>query len=433
VRPDEDLRNEAKGAAPRRAEVLVVGGGPVGACVAHALAAGGAGVVLVEKETEVCPAASGAHANCGLIVPSDSTPLAAPGVLGRGLRWMLDSSSPFFIAPRVSPSLLRWLWLFRAACTEDRARAAMPVLRALHVASTGLHDQLGRAHGASWHYHQNGLVQVYETPQGLEEAATEAAQARALGARAEELTEAAVRERFPGIRCDVAGAFFFAEDGHLDPMLFTRAMAGLAEAAGARCVTGCEALALEPGGNGAVKVVTTRGDIVAGQVVLAGGAWVPALTRGLGLRLPIEPAKGYSVDVGRPPGFPEVPLYLGEARVVMTPLGETLRLGSTLELSGWDMRVRRERVAHLRRGGARALGLGADAPVRQLWRGPRPVTPDGLPVIGRVPRRERVIVAAGHCMLGLSLGPVTGRLVAELAGGEQPSLDLEPLAPGRFA
>ena len=147
-------------------------------------------------------------------------------------------------------------------------------------------------------------------------------------------------------------------------------------------------------------------------MVLAAGAWTPLLTRGLGLRLPIEPAKGYSVDVDRPDGFPELPLYLGDAHVVLTPLGDALRLGSTLELSGWDMRVRPRRVAYLREGGRRAIGLPADGPVRQLWRGPRPVTPDGLPVIGRVPGRDRVILATGHCMLGLSLGPVTGRLVA---------------------
>ena len=154
-----------------------------------------------------------------------------------------------------------------------------------------------------------------------------------------------------------------------------------------------------------MRVVTTRGAFEAAQVVLAAGAWTPQLTRGLGLRLPIEPAKGYSVDVERPADFPELPLYLGDAHVVLTPLGDALRLGSTLELSGWDMRVRPRRVAYLREGGRRAIGLPADGPVRQLWRGPRPVTPDGLPVIGRVPGRDRVILATGHCMLGLSLGP----------------------------
>jgi D-amino-acid dehydrogenase len=179
-------------------------------------------------------------------------------------------------------------------------------------------------------------------------------------------------------------------------------------------------------------VLTTRGSLRAAQVVLAAGAWTPPLARALGLELPMEPAKGYSIDVERPAGFHELPLYPGEARVVLTPLGDTLRLGSTLELAGWDTTVRLKRLAHLRRAAARMLGLPEDGPVRQIWRGPRPVTPDGLPMIGRAPGRDRVIVATGHAMLGLSLGPVTGRLVAALAGGSRPALDLSPLAPDRF-
>ena len=391
----------------------------------------GAAVTLLEREPEICPPESGAHANCGLLVPSDATPLAAPGVLGQGLRWMLDSSSPFYIAPRLSPALARWLWLFRAACSEERARAAAPVLRALHVTSARLHDELAADHGERWFFHHDGELQVYETAAGLAAAGEDVERARALGARAEEVSIAEARRLFPSLRCELAGAFLFPEDGHLDPMRFTRAVAVVAEEAGARVVTGAEALSLQPAPEG-VRAVTTRGVFAAGQVVLAAGAWTPFLTRALGLRLPIEPAKGYSVDVDRPADFPELPLYLGDAHVVLTPLGKALRLGSTLELSGWDMRVRPKRVAYLREGGRRAIGLPSDGPIRQLWRGPRPVTPDGLPVIGRVPGRERVILATGHCMLGLSLAPVTGRLVAQLASGARPEIDLAPLAVQRF-
>jgi D-amino-acid dehydrogenase len=205
----------------------------------------------------------------------------------------------------------------------------------------------------------------------------------------------------------------------------------MAGEAGAQIVTGAEVLAIRPEGEG-VRALSTRGSFGAGQAVLAAGAWTPFLTRDLGLRLPVEPAKGYSVDVDRPADFPEMPLYLGDAHVVLTPLGDALRLGSTLELSGWDMRIRPRRVAYLRAGGERAVGVPADGPVRQIWRGPRPVTPDGLPLIGRVPGRERVILATGHCMLGLSLGPVTGRLVTQLASGARPDVDLAPLAARRF-
>ena len=413
-------------------DVLVVGGGPVGACAAQALAADGASVTLIEKEAEVCPPVSAAHANCGLLVPSDVTPLAAPGALGQGLRWMRDSSSPFYIAPRPSGALLRWLWLYHAAAAPERARVAVPALRALHTASADLHDALAADGGERWLYHHDGIVQAYEAPAAMDEAATAAEMQRELGVRAQALSASDVRARFPGLRGELAGALFFPDDGHMDPALFTRAMADKAAAAGAEVLRGTEAIALEPAGRGAVTVITTRGDFVADQVVVAAGAWTPALTKGLGLALPIEPAKGYSVDVERPADFPDLPLYLGDAHCVLTPLDDALRLGSTLELTGWDMTIRRKRVAGLRRAAQRVMGIPADAPVRRVWRGPRPVTPDGLPVVGRVPRRERVILATGHCMLGLSLGPITGRLVAELAGGRPPSLDLTPLSPLRF-
>ena len=416
----------------QRCDVLVVGGGPVGACAAQALAADGASVTLIEKEADICPPASGAHANCGLLVPSEITPLAAPGALGQGLRWMLDSSSPFYIAPRPSGALLRWLWLYRAAATTARARAATPVLRALHAASAELHDELAGDGGDRWLYHRGGLVQIYEEPAAMDEAATASEIQRELGVRVEALGDAEVRARFPGLRGAICGGLHFPDDGHMDPALFTRAMAGRAADSGAEVHRGTEAISLEPAGSGAVQVVTTRGDFVADQVVLAAGAWTPALAKGLGLTLPIEPAKGYSVDIERPADFPELPLYLGDAHCMLTPLGDALRLGSTLELSGWDMTIRRRRVAGLRRVAERVMGIPGDGPVRQIWRGPRPLTPDGLPFVGRVPRRERVILASGHCMLGLSLGPITGKLVAELAGGKAPSLDLTALSPDRF-
>jgi D-amino-acid dehydrogenase len=427
------------------ADIIVIGGGPVGACCALELAEAGAQVTLLEKETEVCPPLSGAHANCGLLVPSELEPLASPGALGKGLRWLLDGSSPFYIAPRPSPALARWLWMFKAAATPERARAAAPLLHAMHSASADLHDGLAARPSTSrsgdsatlgerWLFRHGGIVQAYEQTAAMDEAEASASQAaREYGLRYERLDPDQARLRFPRLRGRLAGAVFFPDDGHLEPRLFTLEVGRAAAAAGARVRPATEALALDATSSGSVRVITTRGDFMADQVVVAAGAWTPFLAERLGLRLPIEPAKGYSVDVERPADFPDVPLYLGDAHVVLTPFGDVLRLGGTLELSGWDMRVRPRRISRLRDGAERAVGLSSHSPVRQIWRGPRPLTPDGLPVIGRVPLDPRVILATGHCMLGLTLGPVTGRLVCELAGGARPSIDLAPLAPQRFA
>jgi len=416
-----------------RAEVLVIGGGVIGACVAAALAERGAAVTLLERESEVCPPQSAVYANCGLLVPSKVEPLAHPGALGQGLRWMLDGTSPFYVKPRASFALARWLWLFRGACAPQVAQAHAPLLRELGVASAKLHDELATDGGDGWQYRRNGWLFVYETQSGLEAAVEEAERTRSLGVTNQVLTAAEVRDRVPQVRTgSVVGGVLTPDDGHMDPAAFTRAMVARAERAGATVVTGAEAYGFDVAGGGVHAVRTTRGSFAAGQVVLAAGAWSPLLARELRLHLPIEPAKGYSIDVARPAGLPDLPLCVGEAHVVLTPMGDALRLGSTLELAGWDMRLRPKRLAHLRMAAARVLGLTEDGPVRQMWRGPRPLTPDGLPVIGRSPRHGNVVLATGHCMLGLSLGPVTGKLVAELCAGETPSLDLELLRADRF-
>jgi len=416
-----------------RADVLVVGGGVIGACVARALAERGAAVTLLEREPEICPPESAVYANCGLLVPSEVEPLAHPGALGQGLRWMLDGTSPFYVRPRASLELVRWLWLFRGACAPQVAQAHAPLLREMSVTSADLHDALAAQDGETWQYRRNGWLIVYETPAGMDAAAEESAAVMALGVTSEVLSAAEVRERVPQVRSgSVVGGVLTPDDGHMDPAAFTRAMVAEAERLGATVVTGAEAYGFATGGGGVRAVRTTRGVFAAEQVVVAAGAWSPLLVRELGLRLPIEPAKGYSIDVARPDGLPDLPLCVGEAHVVLTPLGDALRLGSTLELAGWDMRLRPKRLANLRRAAARVLGLPEDGPTRQVWRGLRPLTPDGLPVIGRSPRHANVVLATGHCMLGLSLGPVTGKLVAEICAGEAPSIDISLLRADRF-
>ena len=179
-------------------------------------------------------------------------------------------------------------------------------------------------------------------------------------------------------------------------------------------------------------VLTSRGLLHGDTVVLAAGAWSRALGRQLGLRLPIQAAKGYGLTVPRPEATTDVPLYLGEKSVCVTPMGDELRLAGTLELAGMDMDIRWKRVQRIRDGAERLVPGTLALEPSEIWRGLRPCTPDGLPLVGRSPLHDNLIVASGHCMLGLGEGPVTGRLVAQLAAGEAPELDLEPLRLDRF-
>jgi len=422
-----------------RVEVLVIGGGIIGVSCAYYLAERGLKPVVVERD-EVCSFTGSTYANAGLIVPSDVEPLAAPGVLSRGLRWMLDSSSPFWFRPRLCPYQWRWLALFKSACTEARFLAGMRPLRELSVASSVLYDELAAKDGLDLTLHRNGWLVIHEDAATYAEAVVFEREAQRLGVRAETLEPEEVRARVPQLPRHVVGGIFNEENAHVLPDRCTLALADRARALGAEFRPRTEVLHLEAGRNGgrrgaagAVRrVVTTRGVYEPQTVVLAAGAWSPHLTRPLGFDLPVQPAKGYSVTVPRPDGFPELPLYLAERHICITPMNDTIRMAGTLELSGYDTTMRPRRLRGIVRGAAALLGPVAEQEPTLLWRGPRPLSPDGLPFIGRSPHHENLVIATGHCMIGLSLGPATGKLVARIVTGEQPSLGPDPFAPDRF-
>jgi len=413
-------------------DVAVVGGGIIGVCAAYSLAGTGRSVVLVERE-EICARGGSTHSNAGLITPSDVYPLASPGALGDGLRWLLDSSSPFYIAPRARPRLGRWLYLFARASAAERAHRAMPVQRALLRLSADLWSEIAATPGVDFGYEQRGWLWTYRDEASLTAGVAEAARAASYGVTFEAWDAARVRRAVPGVTPEVRGGVYFAEDAHCDPRRAVEEIARLAAERGAVVHGGVEVLDVETRGRRVTALRTTAGDIAAGVVVLAAGSWSPALARRLGIDLPIEPAKGYGVTVARPPDLPELPVYEVASCVAVTPMGDGLRLAGTLELAGLDMRVRWNRVAAIRRGAGLVLRGVAELEPRAVWRGLRPCTPDGLPMIGFSPRHDNLIVAAGHCMLGLGEGPATGALVTALVDGREPQIDLAPLRVDRFA
>ena len=367
-------------------------------------------------------------------MPSDPYPLPGPGVLGQGLKWLADSSSPLYIRPRPDAALVRWLAGFALSSRESVMRSHMPVLRALGTEGIRAFDELQAAGELDGGYRHNGILTLYLAPSRFAAATADAEALRvAFAVQSEVYDVAAVRERVPAALPAVAGGILHAEDAHADARAFTRELARLAAAQGATLLTTAEALGFRTVGHRLSAVETTRGAMRADTVVLAAGVWSAALARPLGLRLPLQPAKGYSVTLARPAGVPEeLPLYLPEGHVCVTPYGDKLRLAGTLELSGLNDRVLHNRLQAIRADAGRFLeGTATGEPV-QLWRGLRPMTPDGLPIVGWARRFDNLVLATGHNMNGLMYGPITGRLVAEIVTGRAPSLDLHPLRAERF-
>jgi D-amino-acid dehydrogenase len=412
-----------------RADVLVIGGGIVGVCSAHYLAARGKSVVLLERDDIASGSSAG---NAGFVCPSHSIPMAQPGVVAKGLKWMFDPDSPFYIKPRFSPALFSWLWKFRAACTEERVRRVMTVLRDLHCESVERFDEISRIPGVAFGWTRRGLLSLFRTDHAYEEGLKEGALLQEIGVPSRALSAAEIAERVPRAKPGLAGGIHFPGDAHLDPLAFVRGLASYVGSRGVDVRTGTDVTGFGMTGRKITSVRTTKGEFAADQIVLAAGSWSPSIARELRLKIPVQPAKGYSITMPRPEGAPTVPLLLIEAKVGVTPIGDRLRLAGTLELAGLDLTINDRRVEAIRRGAATFLdGLEAAA-TGEVWRGLRPCTPDGLPIVGRSAAFDNLILATGHAMIGVSLGPVTGSLVAKIASGESTDIDLTVLKPERF-
>ena len=402
-------------------DVVVVGGGAVGVCVALDVASRGASVELLERGPRLAWGCSAG--NAGIVGPSHVAPLAGADALRDAVRWLGRPASPFAMAPR--PSLLPWIARFLRASAPERVRRGLAVLQALADESARMHADLA-ARGMDTAYARRGMLDVYEGARAFATAAR-----RAHGA-ARVLDGAAARRVVPALAREPAGAVFHPGEAHCDPGRFVEAVGSEAGRRGAIVRTGTEVLAVRAVDRSITSLTTTRGEVRARQVVVAAGSWTPRLLRELGPRLPILGGKGYNVDLPRARSDPELPVYFHERRVVVTPMPDRLRVAGTLELTADEVAVDRRRVDGILAAAGALRGFDARR-AGTVWRGLRPCTPDGLPVVGRTSAADNLIVASGHGMWGLQLAPLTGRLVAQLACGERTEHDLEPLAPGRFS
>ncbi|HEY5315354.1 MAG TPA: FAD-dependent oxidoreductase [Pirellulales bacterium] len=416
--------------------VVIVGGGVIGLCTAWYAVRRGLRVTVVERggpQRDGC-----SFGNAGLIVPSHFVPLAAPGMISLGLRMLGNPESPFYVKPRLSWDLLRWGYRFWRAATADRVRRSAPLLRDLHLASLASYEELAEQCGHEFGLQREGLLMLCKTQQALEHEAQTAHMARELGLAAEILDAAQTAARDPGTRYDIVGSVYYPRDAHLAPDRLMRALQTRLEAQGVCFAWHAEAKAWQTSAvsSGQRRVVWVEAGgqrLEADEFVLCAGSWSPATAQGLGLTLLVQAGKGYSLTLQQPRALPRLGAVCVEARLAVTPMMGRLRCGGTLELSGRNQTIDPRRV----RGIVRAVPRyypdfrEEDFVGVEPWCGLRPCSPDGLPYLGRTARYSNLIVATGHAMLGISLGPITGRLVAQLLCHERPAIDLALLSPDR--
>lgn len=413
---------------PRDPEVAIVGAGALGLMTALELTRRGVRPVILERGADVLAGCSAGSA--GLLSPAHSAPLSTPGVVREGLRHMLRKDSPFSMRPR--PQLVPWLVRFMLAARKERVRIATELIRDFSFASLELHKRLA-AEGLDTGLEILGAINAYESEKAYAAGIVEAEDLSAHGIKTQVMSAEEVREFEPALSDGVVGGVFYAEEAQCDPERFMLAAAAAAVDAGAVLCTRAEVLDAKVSRGRVVSLDTTIGEVRPGELVVANGAWTVELSRQLGLRIPVEGGKGYHVDLAPAETDPSVPVYLQEARVIAVPYANRLRLAGTLQLTGLSMRMDQARVRATLGSGIRTL-RGIDAGrVTEVWRGIRPCTPDGLPILGRSERLQNVVFATGHAMKGLHLAPETGRVVSQVVVGEEPTRDLAPFSPDRFA
>ncbi len=405
--------------------VVILGGGAIGLCCARYLRAEGLNVTLVERGE---PGMGCSWGNAGMVTPSHFVPLAAPGMVAKGLRWMFDPESPFYIRPRAEMGLLSWLWHFNRAATKTRVERAMPLLRDLMAESLRLFRELGPL---DFGLEEKGLAIYFNSEKDRKGCVHEAEMAHRIGIEARVLDADQAQELEPDVALKVLGGVFYPGDAQLDPGRFNAAMAVDLSAKGVRFLR-VEVRGFH-GSKGCLRALRTdQGEVDADIFVLAAGSWSGALAKELGLSLPLQPGKGYSFDYAEPPFALRHPTILSEARVAITPIGKRLRIAGTLELAGLDLSINPRRVEAIRKAVPRYLEVDLPPAPAPLWAGLRPCSPDGLPFIGPFAKVPNLIAATGHAMLGITLAPVTGRLVADLVAGREPLVAVDLLSPDRY-
>jgi D-amino-acid dehydrogenase len=372
-----------------------------------------------------------------MLVTSHFVPLAAPGMVAQGLKWMWNPASPFYVKPRLSRELLDWGLKFWRAATPEHVRRAAPLLRDLSVASHRCFDELAALPGSDFGLVRKGLLMLCRTPHALDEEIRTAELGRALGIPSEALDAGQVAALDPGIRMDVAGGVYFSQDCHLTPDRFVSQLQDRVAAEGAEFAWNTEVTGWRVEGGRQIRAATTRGgdEIEADEFVLCGGSWSPLLARELGLRIPMQAGKGYSLTLAKPRQLPEICAILTEARVAVTPMAGALRFAGTMEIAGLNEDINPVRVRGIIAAATKYYPdfKPSDFDGVAPWRGLRPCSPDGMPYVGRTAKCANLSIATGHAMMGMSLGPATGKLIAEILAGEIPPMDMTQLSPDRYA
>ena len=412
-------------------KITIIGGGIIGLSSAYYLNKAGHHVIVIDKDN---PQEGCSFGNAGMIVPSHFIPLAAPGMISKGFRWMFDSESPFYVKPRLDWDLIKWGWQFYRHANAQHVTKSIGALKEMHLLSSQFYHQWSQELPFDFGYHERGLLMLYQTASIEKEEMEKARLANTIGIEANVLTPEEVQKLEPHVKVKVRGGVYFPGDAHVTPHLLVVQLKKLLQQAGVvfhqQTVT-----KLEVEKDELKKVITSTMDFNPDEVVLAAGVWSDSLAKQLGLSIPMQAGKGYSFTLADVKNNTRIPTIFLEARVAVTPMGNSLRFGGTMEIAGINSTINMKRVKGIVDSISKYYpDMQVALPKKEeVWYGLRPCPPDGLPYIGRSKKIKNLVMATGHSMMGLSLGPATGKLVSEIIDDKKVSVPIEAFKSERFS
>ncbi|MCA6405102.1 MAG: FAD-dependent oxidoreductase [Cytophagales bacterium] len=411
--------------------VGIIGGGIIGLSSAYYLSKAGHQVTVIEQ-SEMKDGCS--FGNAGMIVPSHLIPLAAPGMISKGIRWMFNSSSPFYVKPRLRGDLIKWGYHFYKSATKEHVTRSAPALKEISLLSKSMFKQLSTELPFDFGYHERGLLMLYQTKETEREEMETAVLANAHGIEAHIISAEEVQKLEPDVLVKVRGGVYFPGDAHVTPQLFVNQLKTYLKDKSVFIKDKTEVMDFVIESDKIESVKTANEELTFDEVVLATGSWSALVAAKLNLSLPMQAGKGYSFTLENVQKNTCIPSIFLEARVAVTPMGNTLRFGGTMEITGIDHSISMNRVKGIVDSIPRYYPeMKVEMPKKEdIWHGLRPCSPDGLPYIGRSRKIKNLVVATGHSMMGLSLGPGTGMLVKEIVGHEKTTMSVDRFDPHRF-
>lgn len=414
-------------------KVVIIGGGIIGLSSAYYLQQSGHEVTVIDKTdmTENC-----SYGNCGYVCPSHFVPLATPGIVKQGLKWMFNSKSPFYVQPRFDMSLIDWGLKFMRSATPEKVEAAGVPLRDIAIFSQKLYEDWTRLPQFKFAYEHKGLLEIFQTKAGADHAHHMMEKAHKLGLLDTTMLDYnQLQQLEPQTKINAIGAIWFKCDAHLYPNKLMQQLIADLKQKGVQLAGNEEVTGFENSNGKITRVITEKNVYDADSVVIASGSWSRELAAKMQVKIPLVPGRGYSVTLEDSPYKINHPSVLVEGRVALTPMdGNKIRFGGTMEITSTQTPPRMSRVQGVLQAVERYYPeFKVPMPTMdKIWYGYRPCSADGLPYIGRTRQWSNVVMATGHAMLGLSLGAGTGKLVSEIVNEEQFSMNIAPFDPNRF-